>query len=169
MSYFKILTLRYSSRLLEFDTGDFQEFVKDKEIHEVREHFFTVSGVPHVLLLIQYSVADSPSGTTAVKGSYKSLLGDGDWAVFNSLRDWRNARAKAKGFPPYILFDNMQLARISHGCPSSKEALMKIEGIGKKKADEFWEDIIQIIRKSTDNSAEEKKGVDRHVETKNAP
>ncbi|MFC1852876.1 HRDC domain-containing protein [candidate division CSSED10-310 bacterium] len=143
--------------------------MKDKEIHSMREHFFKGSGVPHLLLLVQYSVSDGPASSDQSKGAYKSLLSETDWPLFHTLRDWRNARAKGKGFPPYIIFDNMQLARISHGRPNSKEALLKIEGIGKKKADEYWEDIIRIISTTGDQSSTETKEPAQHDVTEKVP
>lgn len=62
----KILTLKYSSLLESFDTALFDDFIKDKELIEVREHFFSARGNPHLTLLIIYD--QMPAGVKPSTG-----------------------------------------------------------------------------------------------------
>jgi len=42
----KILTLKYSDRLDGFDTSEIDDFVKDKDLLEIRDHVFLSGGSP---------------------------------------------------------------------------------------------------------------------------
>jgi superfamily II DNA helicase RecQ len=55
----------------------------------------------------------NPSGKTE-KGrdeSYKEMLTETDWPLFNVLREWRAGRSKEEGIPPYVICTNLQLAK----------------------------------------------------------
>ena len=53
--------------------------------------------------------------------------------------------SKKEGIPPYIICNNVQLARIVVKRPSSLNALQEIEGIGKSKIEKYGKEILQII------------------------
>lgn len=138
----KIITLNYSNVLERFDTSAFDDFIKDKEINEMRDHFFETNGNTHLLLIIFYSQLQASNlhqdKKLKNKEEYKKLLTDNDLTLFQTLKEWRNSLAKSKGIPPYIIFDNTHLAHIAHQRPQSKTGLLKIEGIGIKKGEQYW-------------------------------
>jgi ATP-dependent DNA helicase RecQ len=51
--------------------------------------------------------------------------------LFNTLRQWRAARAKAEGIPSYQIANNRQLAEMAESRPQSLTALAKLEGFGQ--------------------------------------
>jgi superfamily II DNA helicase RecQ len=149
----KVLTLKYSERLSGFDTDEIEDFVKNKEILEIRDHFFLAGGNPRLTIILTYNASEFAKEINEKKpdDSYKNYLHDEDWPLFKALKEWRNAYAKKKGVPPYILFDNTQLAHIAHNRPASKSELMKIEKIGQKKADEYWDELDRLLNNSLKN------------------
>jgi len=156
---FKIMTLKYSERLSGFETDEIEDFVKDKEIMEVRDHFFMAGGSPRLTIIFTYTASEYPKEIIKKKTTenYKNYLSDEDWPLFKTLKEWRNAYAKTKGVPPYILFDNAQLAQIAHNRPQTKTDLMKIDKIGRKKADDYWEDLNRFLQISRTEMFESKK------------
>ena len=50
----KIFTLRYSATLGGFDDSAIELFTRDKEVLTFREHFFTVSDVPHLACVVAW-------------------------------------------------------------------------------------------------------------------
>ena len=52
----RVLTLRFDPASEAFDDGPLQEFLKAKEVHEVREHFFVRDGVPYLAVLVTYGL-----------------------------------------------------------------------------------------------------------------
>ncbi len=76
----------------------------------------------------------------------KIILSESDQGLFNILRDWRSERCKKEGVPPYIIFNNNQLAEIVKQKPQSKVDLLKISGIGNAKTEKYGEEILKITR-----------------------
>ena len=165
----KVVTLQYAASLGGFDERPLADFVRDKQVLAVREHFFTVHDLPHLACLITYqepvvaSVADgehaeSPcAGNRAPrrKGSDASdLLADlapPERVLFGTLREWRSARARKEGVPPYVLFTNRELVRIVKArpaTPSALEALEALDGIGAGKVQRYGKRVLALVNGS---------------------
>ena len=52
----RVFTLSFSSVLGGFDDGEVREFVKDKEVLAVRDHFFLKDESPHLVLVVTYNM-----------------------------------------------------------------------------------------------------------------
>ena len=55
----RVLTLRFDPASEAFDDGPLQEFLKAKEVHAIREHFFARDGVPYLAVLVTYGLPPS--------------------------------------------------------------------------------------------------------------
>ena len=66
--------------------------------------------------------------------------------MFKRLREWRGETSKAERVPPYIIFTNMQLAKIAITRPESLNALQGIEGVGNVKRKKYGEQLIELIK-----------------------
>ena len=71
---------------------------------------------------------------------------ENDWPLFEVLREWRGESSKKEGVPPYIIFTNIQLAKIAVTRPTSLNALQDIEGIGNAKREKYGKAILLIIK-----------------------
>ncbi len=104
-------------------------FLLDKEILRWESHFFERKNEYFWTVLIEYRqsvpVQTVPTKKTEVSRdeSYKELLSEKDWPLYNVLRDWRAERSKKEGIPPYIICNNMQLAKITVAWPPSRNAI----------------------------------------------
>ena len=94
---------------------------------------------PEVLVSHEKTSSKNPGNE-----EWRKLLNDESMPLFNTLRQWRNERCKRDGVPPYIIMNNKQLAEFCQRRPQSKYDLMKIEGIGKAKAEKYGDDILKI-------------------------
>jgi len=92
----KLLTLSYAPSLQGFDDRPLAEFVRDKEVLAVREHFFTVHDLPHLACLITDQPAPATAGEPAEPGRKSRPDPLADLALFEILREWRAARARAR-------------------------------------------------------------------------
>jgi len=86
-----------------------RDFLSDKEVSSITDHFFERDGLPYLVLVIRYrriapdrAQAPSPqvkkAPKTGARGrdeSWREILDKADWPLFNSLRDWRGERAKS--------------------------------------------------------------------------
>jgi len=136
----RIITLSYSNVLEGLDFAPQGEFQRNHVCHQVREYFFRQDGRPRLTLILTYAAEETKekSRFEADREEVKKLLNEKGYALFLTLKEWRNQTARAKGIPPYIIFDNRQLAHIAQQRPTTKTALMRIEGIGRKEAEEYW-------------------------------
>jgi superfamily II DNA helicase RecQ len=151
----RVITLRFSGVLDGFDDAPLCEFIKDKEVISLRDHFFVRNESPYLAVVVTYAVklpppkAPSSAQPSGGKGkrdeSWRHLVAEADVPLFNSLRDWRSERAKREGFPPYIICDNRQLAAIIVARPQTLAQLGEIEGIGRGKLESYGQEILALL------------------------
>ena len=152
----KIFTLRFNSALGEFDDTDVQRFLADKQLIEVRDHFFVHQGLPCLAVILLYnSAVEAPKDQIQGESSKqqerfdpKEVLREEDWPLYTSLKEWRNELAKSEGIPPYIIATNRQIAEIAKDRPDSLDGLKRIEGLGKAKVESYGAAILGFISKT---------------------
>lgn len=146
----KILSLTFDSARGNFDDSLLREFLKDKEVISVTDHFFVKNEIPYLTLIVKYfpiraevDAELSPQGKR--DEAWREMLSESDMVVFDMLREWRSKRCREQGVPPYILFTNKQLAHIVKDRPASLTDLEKIDGVGTMKRDKYGKDILELI------------------------
>ena len=152
----KIFTLRFSTALGEFDDSDVMRFLADKELIEMRDHFYVHQGLPYLTVIVLFNSVvtietDKNQGNTGKQQERfdpKEVLSDEDWSLYTSLKEWRNELAKSEGIPPYIIATNRQIAEIAKDRPDSLEGLKKIAGLGKAKIESYGAAILGFISKT---------------------
>lgn len=147
----KVVSLTFDSASGGFRDDELREFLKDKELISMQDHFFIRNDIPYLTFVLRYfpnRVETDPK--LAPKGdreeAWRKLLSEKDMGIFNLLRDWRSQRAKKDGMPPYILFTNQQLALIVKKRPQSLAELTQIDGIGNGKAQKYGQEILDISK-----------------------
>ena len=145
----RILTLRYDAALGGFPEEPVRQALAGGSLLEMREHFFTQGGVPHLALLL---LLDTPrSGSTAGPNYARNREDPGDnlsehlQPLYQALRQWRNDRAKQVGVPSYVILRNVQLAEICRTLPRSLAALKQIEGVGEATTAKYGPEILAQI------------------------
>lgn len=148
----KIFTVKYSEKSESFPDSAMSGFLADKEVLRWESHFFERKGEFFWTVLAEYRASSVPGQVkpgaekAAKKGEgYKEILTDADWPLFKVLKEWRGEESKKEGIPPYIICNNMQLARISVTRPTSLNELQNINGIGKAKIEKYGKDILRIV------------------------
>jgi len=94
-----MLTLRFAPSLGGFDDRPLADFVRDKEVLAIREHFFTVHDLPHIACLVTYQdgVVASPDAASEPKTTKRRAkrpdptadLDDAERVLFGTVREWR--------------------------------------------------------------------------------
>ncbi len=148
----RIMTLRFSAALDRFDDNLLTEFVKDKSVVSLREHFFIRNETPYLAIVIIYEPVTEPeiskqTGQSRKRDeSWRALLSDADMPIFDSLRSWRAERCKTDGIPPYVICNNKELAKIAAARPQTLSGLMQIEGFGKGKAEKYGAEMLAVLK-----------------------
>jgi len=158
----RVITLRFSIAMDGFDDTPLTDFISDKSVVSLREHFFIRNETPYLVVVVIYDPVQeaAPINKTAGESgnrkkreeSWRALLADKDMSLFDSLRSWRSERCKKEGIPPYVICNNKQLAHIVTSCPQSLSELMRIDGIGKSKADKYGQEILALLKNKNEQS-----------------
>jgi very-short-patch-repair endonuclease len=72
-------------------------------------------------------------------------MSDGDRPLFEALRAWRAAEAKAQHVPPYVIFHDRTLAEIAAVKPGSRARLAALNGVGEAKLAHYGEAVLQVV------------------------
>jgi ATP-dependent DNA helicase RecQ len=134
-----------------FDDTPLRDFLKDKEVLSVRDHFFVKHDTPYLVVLVTYTLARPevpPSSLTSrlpADTSWWALVTAEELPLFNALRDWCSERSKCEGVPPYVICTNRQFAATVKARPQSLSTLAEIEGFGKAKLEKYGAEILAIL------------------------
>ena len=72
-------------------------------------------------------------------------LSDMDNLLFKRLKVWRAKVAKEKNYPAYVVLKDKSLKQIAAMKPKDKTELIRVEGIGKQKLEDYGGDILKIL------------------------
>jgi superfamily II DNA helicase RecQ len=74
----------------------------------------------------QRQSAPAPKADKVVTEDYKPQIADADFPLFDSVRKWRNTRAREARVKPYSFFNNRQLEELVTAKPENTDALRAI-------------------------------------------
>lgn len=91
-----------------------------------------------------------------------------DNELFEILRGVRQELARENNVPPYIIFGDVTLKEMAANYPISKEAMLRISGVGEVKYSKYGESFEDAIRKFTEeNNIEVPEYIEASSEPKN--
>jgi hypothetical protein len=65
--------------------------------------------------------------------------------LFSRLKEWRNEKAKEMKLPHYMILPQKTMVTLANFMPRSMTALNMVKGMGKKKSQDFGEELLNII------------------------
>ncbi len=66
-------------------------------------------------------------------------------SLFDALRAWRSAQAKAQSVPPYVIFHDTVLREIAAVRPASLDELGQIKGVGASKLQRYGGAVLDVL------------------------
>ncbi|MBM7558124.1 hypothetical protein [Halanaerobacter jeridensis] len=105
----KILTIPFDKELSVFDSELIENFILNKEVVAIKSEFFTADK-PYWTFAIKYQPLEKIDKPVEEK---EFNLSKAEEKLFETIRNCRNERASAEGFPPYIIAANKQLKSCS--------------------------------------------------------
>jgi ATP-dependent DNA helicase RecQ len=97
------------------------------------------------LTLRRQTLSDSRSRVRAPRASTAPGFSAEAGELFDRLRGWRAATARAHGVPAYVIFHDATLRDIALRQPGSTELLADISGVGTRKLQAYGEAILAIV------------------------
>ncbi len=88
--------------------------------------------------------------TTAARASAKQTVEDTSGVIdhpvlFKRLKAWRDQKAGDADLPQYMILHQSTLVTLANFMPQSARALKKVKGMGKKKSEDFGDELLDII------------------------
>lgn len=112
----------------------------------------------------QSAATPSEAKTRSKKIDYKERLDEQDFELYLRLRGLRKEMAAEEGLALYNVYNNDQLAQIAEQRPLTKEALLKISGIGEARAVKYGPRtfaLLQQFPRNADEASGQAAGTDR--------
>ena len=75
------------------------------------------------------------------RGSWEGV----DRELFDVLRDVRNEKARDRGIPAYMVFNDAALRDMAARKPATLDAFLEVKGVGKKKCHDYGEEFVGRI------------------------
>lgn len=144
----RVLTLRFNPVLGGFDDRVLSEFLVDKELIGIVEHFFEHDGASYLALVIKFNCAEAVGREFGLsrKQGWREMLQESELGLFGLLREWRTKKSQSEGVPPFVLFTNLQLAQIVKTRPQTASDFLKIPGLGRAKLDKYGAELLAITK-----------------------
>lgn len=90
---------------------------------------------------------ETPTRTTASRTPAAAAgTPEYDSTLFEMLRARRRELAEAAGVPPYVVFSDRTLVDMAAYYPRTREELLRVQGVGERKADVYGETFLELIR-----------------------
>lgn len=90
-------------------------------------------------------VAQPSPARAAMAASTAASAGAADGPLFDALRAWRSAEAKAQAVPPYVIFHDATLREIAAARPADLDALGQVRGVGASKLGRYGAAVLGVI------------------------
>ena len=178
---FRVFTLTFDPAAGRFDDAPVRDYLADKEVAAISDHFFTQDGRAYLAVVVRCHGIRAADGRAAdakhapARGrdeSWRDLLKPDDWPLFNRLREWRGERARAVGIPSYVICNNRQLADVVKRRPASLAALGEVDGFGDAKLKNYGRELLDLLAAAGQAPAAEEKSKpepESKAEAKNGP
>jgi superfamily II DNA helicase RecQ len=178
---FRVFTLAFDTAAGRFDDTPVRDYLADKDVAAVSEHFFTHDGRPYLAVVVHCHgiraaderAADAKRASARGRDeSWRDVLESDDWPLFNRLREWRGERARAAGIPSYVICNNRQLAEVVKRRPASLAALGEVDGFGDAKLKNYGRELLDLLAAAGQAPAAEEKAKpepESKAEAKNGP
>jgi DNA-directed RNA polymerase subunit F len=89
---------------------------------------------------------EKPAPKAKSSAQYEAVSGSVEYPeLYKHLTAWRNAVAKEADVAIYMVLPQKTIANLSSVLPQTMDELKMVKGMGKKKAEEFGEEILDII------------------------
>lgn len=140
-----VLTFTYDGENRRFDCPELSAFLAENRVKSIYPEFVSHEGELIWAVLVTYEARER-----GIKGERRSMrpeavLNEQQLEVYNTLRRWRNEKAKEIGKPAYVLFTNDIAVRIVKGMPKTLADLEKVPGMGKARMEELGKEVLGVL------------------------
>ena len=85
------------------------------------------------------------AGSRAGRGTRVEVGTHADPAVYQALKTWRSATARASGVPAFVIFHDTTLAAVAEAKPRDRGSLLALPGMGPVKANRYGDALLAVV------------------------
>jgi len=147
----KVFTIRRDRETGLFDDAALAHFLAENDATAVSEHVVQIDGEPALVLVVSWRPVSrdaTPRSDPAKRPrgeDPRAALDPAEQAAYDTLRTWRNDRARRIGKPSYALFTNQQMVDLIRHRPRTQEALGALAGFGDGRIAEFGAELLGVV------------------------
>ena len=130
---------------------ELNNFCSTHSINHVERHFVPDGENSFWAIAVTYTDQDLkglPKDKRSTRIDYKEILSSDDFNIYAQLRNLRADISKEEGVPLYAIFSNEQISEMAVKKITTKTALLKIDKVGKSRADKYGAAFIKIVKQS---------------------
>ncbi len=142
----KILKIRLSEEFQNHDEQQLNRFLRQHEVIKITSSM--INGNESFWSVIIFYDAGYPAVNekkTKYSADPQMQLNPNETKILDSLRLWRNEKAKQQNLPSYFIASNTELLSIAKFKPAKKEELSEIKGFGRHKIENYGTEIIRLL------------------------
>jgi len=151
---YQVLESKTVQDLATYRPHDLDELMETWGIGEVKADWFGERLV-RAILIWEEKNPDAPERQrrrshqrrSSSNFSPEPVVDDSD-PVYEELRAWRSERAKSDGIPAYMVCSDRTLKELVAAQPDSRDALMRVKGVGPAKIEAFGPDVLSLLKGS---------------------
>lgn len=161
--FYRVIDLAYCPRARGIDDEPLQRLLHGHRVIDAHERFYVQDGLPHLLVTVRYELTPLPSVRAGARAANapddlrtpkepsrgtnteRLNLDPADRPLFDALRAWRSARARAEHVPAYVVMTNRQLADVVRMRPRSAADLAQIDGFGESRVAKLATELLQVL------------------------
>lgn len=137
----RVVTLAFDPARGCFDDEPLRLLLAGRQITGLDKQFFQQDGRSYWSAWVEYR----PEPSLAQRREPTHRLTGEPLRLFEALREWRRDTAEALGVPAYAVATNRQLLAVVDARPTSRAALGRLSGFGKKKLAQHGDAIIRLV------------------------
>ena len=130
---------------------ELNSFCSTHSITHSERHFVADSENSFWAVAVTYTDQESqgsPKDKRSKRIDYKEILSSDDFNIYAQLRDLRAKIAEEEGVPLYAVFSNEQISEMAIQKISTKTALLKVDKVGKSRADKYGAAFIEVVKQA---------------------
>lgn len=136
----------------DFSEEELNTFLRSHQITSVQKRFVEDGLNSYWSLCVEYGDGGKSIGKqSGSKIDYREVLSDDEFKIFAKLRVLRKRIAEQEGLPVFAVFTNEQLAHISRSNITSKADIERIDGIGRNRAEKYFDSIVEALSQKGEN------------------
>lgn len=125
---------------------ELNRFLRGNKIVNVEKQFYIANGVAYWTFCVTYltNQISSMQDKKDNKVDYKTILDEKSFSKFTVLRSFRKKLSEQDVVPAYAIFTDVELSAIAQLEEIKEENIMKIPGIGEKRAEKYAKTICEM-------------------------